>query len=291
MDELLRFIDDENFVATCVVIFILYCVGKSMVRSRPYVRDWGFRIAVACCVAFVGWRGVTTKASNASAWIPIAFRGLLVAGLVLAVTWIVLTVVVFVFDLFLGWPVRTVAGWMQASSRRRGERALRRREDIDRARAAATAVVQETPESRQAREKEQRQAQAERAERARAGAQCENLRAECELFYSSHAPEIRARFPKKELAAFMQKYMGDDRTTEQLTHRAQQLKAIITYHLECVRPSPKFASVDQVARWFREQKQAIEALDIEERMKKTHLAELSERYAELTSQLLENAKS
>jgi hypothetical protein len=153
------------------------------------------------------------------------------------------------------------------------------REEYDRA----------APERERAQAEAQRRAESEAHEKASAQIRREDARLVCELLYNLHAPDIGGRLRKAALDDFIKRHMGDERTPEYVEQRSQQLKGIIQQHLDRVRPSPKFTSIEEVARWFREQKQSIEALDVDDRVKKVHLAELSERYAEMTSRLMEEA--
>ena len=59
-------------------------------------------------------------------------------------------------------------------------------------------------------------------------------------------------------------------------------------HLEEIEPPAEKRTLEELAHWFAEQRQRIEILPLDERVKDAHLAELNARYAELSSKLLES---
>lgn len=57
-----------------------------------------------------------------------------------------------------------------------------------------------------------------------------------------------------------------------------------------MQPAPKFRSLEDIARWFEEQKRQIDAVP-DDRLRQTLLAKLKARYAELTTQFLEEMQA
>ncbi len=110
-------------------------------------------------------------------------------------------------------------------------------------------------------------------------------RSQCDLLYTLHEIEIRDRFNRAALDAYMQKYMGDAESPETVEQRSAELRAIIHQHREKVAPTPKFRSIQELAVWFEQRKVEIEAVS-DDRHRATLLVQLKERYSELTSQLL-----
>src|SRR5205085_12217408 len=109
----------------------------------------------------------------------------------------------------------------------------------------------------------------------------------CELLYSLYAPEIGGRYPKALFDAFMAKYMGDAHPPEYVEERAEQLRAMVQQHHEKVQPPLQFTTLAEVAAWFQEQKEQIDASPVDAQAKRVLLVQLKERYHELTSTLLE----
>ena len=60
----------------------------------------------------------------------------------------------------------------------------------------------------------------------------EDARASCELLYFRHSVFLKERFAKDELVAFIQKYMGDERTADYIEERASQLRQLIEQKLD-----------------------------------------------------------
>jgi hypothetical protein len=80
--------------------------------------------------------------------------------------------------------------------------------------------------------------------------------------------------------------MGDNHPPEYVEERARQLQTILQQHYERATGSVAFASIEELASWYMEQKRKIEALPLDNSFKQTHLTNLNERYAELTERLL-----
>jgi hypothetical protein len=57
-------------------------------------------------------------------------------------------------------------------------------------------------------------------------------------------------------------------------------------HKDHAQPPERFASLGDLTAWFEEQKQQIEACP-DDRMRRTLLVQLKERYSELSAELLE----
>lgn len=118
----------------------------------------------------------------------------------------------------------------------------------------------------------------------------EEARLECELLYARHASEIGGRFPRTDFEQFIAKYMRDDLTPADVQQRGRQLQMIIQQHVEKIAPPPKFQSLEDLAGWFAEQRRQLEAV-ADDRMRQALLVQLNERYAELTTQFLEETQS
>lgn len=118
----------------------------------------------------------------------------------------------------------------------------------------------------------------------------EAARSRCKIFFTLHAPEIGSRFTRAMYDDYARRFLGDDRPPEDVEERAAQLEAVLLQHLEKVQPAPKFRGLEDIARWFEEQKRQIDALP-DDRMRQTLLATLKARYAELTTRFLEEMQA
>ena len=112
-----------------------------------------------------------------------------------------------------------------------------------------------------------------------------------EVAFVLHAPDIQQRFTRAMFDDFVTKYMGNDRSPEEVEECAAQLHAIIRQHLERVRAAnARHHHRGAVVRRFQQQKEKIEAMPINDRLKSTYVSGLSERFAELTTKLLEETE-
>ncbi|MBW3541539.1 MAG: hypothetical protein KY476_14825 [Planctomycetes bacterium] len=114
----------------------------------------------------------------------------------------------------------------------------------------------------------------------------EDARARVDLLYSLYAPEISDRFPREDFTAFCNTYLADSKAPEHVEERAAQLTRIIEQHREKVGESQRFKSLTELTAWFDEQKRDIEDCP-DERMRRMLLAQLKERYTELSASILE----
>lgn len=118
----------------------------------------------------------------------------------------------------------------------------------------------------------------------------ETIRAECEMLYARLRPEIGPRFNDAMLADFLQRHLHDGVPIEECEQRARQLQDMLREHLHKVAPPPQFRNLIELADWFQNQKRQLDSVT-DERLRRTLLAQLSVRYAELTTQLLEDTRS
>lgn len=80
--------------------------------------------------------------------------------------------------------------------------------------------------------------------------------------------------------------MGDDQFPEVAEQRAEQLRKMIIHHRKQVKPTPKFATLPELANWFQSQKEQIDQLPVDDRLKRMLTANLNVRNAELMNQIL-----
>lgn len=140
-----------------------------------------------------------------------------------------------------------------------------------------------------AREHAERQRQQQEATRRQQTDQTRRTeaRAQCELLYTLHAPEIADRFPKSMLDAFMHAYMSDAHAPEDVERRGKELQRIIEQHRQTSKPEKKPRTIQELAEWYLAEKARIEALPLDEEIKEDHRVQLDIRYSELTQSLLQ----
>jgi hypothetical protein len=282
MKTVVQMVDGSDLFSLAVLIGILCFVGSKVARpgSRLYV--WGLRLAVLGFVAYGVYGCIAFQPGDAGELAGIAFRGLFAAGLVLGASWIVLAIVAFVYGHTVAGLTVRVRDWWASGRRRAAERRARREQELQRQRDQEE-YERRAPERERLRREAEARAQAE----AQAQRRREDARAGCELLYALYAPDLGPRFTKEMFHEFVQRHLGDDHDASYVEQRAQQLQALLQQHYEKVHPPPTFKDMMELAAWFEGQKQQIEALPIDGRAKRVHLANLNRRFQELMTEHLE----
>jgi hypothetical protein len=250
------------------VLIILAFAGRGLLRASPktaaleraaYLWVAGLSI-VAGLIVFVLMSLFAHQDAELCA--VMAVMSGLIAALVLA---FLIPVVVFVFVHVFAPPLHTWGNWRREAALRREERRREAQQKRDQA-----AYQRAAPER-------------ERAARAGAAAQKrrDDARAQCELLYSLHAPDIGQRFARQAFDDFLKKYMGDERMPEDVEQRSQQLQAIIQQHLQKAGKAQKKMTLAELAQWFLGEKQQIDAAPLPPEDKQALLAQLEERFAKL----------
>ena len=269
----LEMVDRGDPCALVFLIAILTCVGAKMVGSRLDLRSWGTRIASGAFVAYCVYGQISFHPGTAEDWIHITLRGLLAAGLVLGFSWINLAVSAFVNQHVIA---PTVAKF-------RIEPHTGHTEPIDQ-RALQIEQDRRTQEEIRRREHEREETRSKaQSQRRRTDA-----RAAAALSFSLYAPKLGNRFTKEMFDKYVTDFMGDQHAPEDVERHGQELVSILEKHLQEIQPPKETRSVQDLARWYQEQKDDIESLPVDARTKRTHLVNLNERYTELTAKLLEN---
>lgn len=116
-----------------------------------------------------------------------------------------------------------------------------------------------------------------------------DVRAGCELMYSMNAVELAARFPREVFDRFVSQYMGDADEPEAVEARGRQLQEVLRQHLQKKDAPEPADTLPGLATWYRKQRAQIEALP-NDPLRDTLLAQLQQRYAELTTKMIEETQ-
>lgn len=276
MGRILLLFNDRDVCALPLLVVILLLLGRRMIRDEPGLETWGKRLATAAFVAFLLVEAGTTSRLTATVLLGFTLRGLLVAGLLMGVSWIALAIAVFVWRVVIGVPLAKIRTWLngwrqwrkgRAEGRRRKEEQRRWQEEYDRA----------APD----REKAKRMAEAQANDRAVAQQRRAAARLRCENFYTLHGPELRARFSPAQFADYGQRHLGDDHAPEVVEHRAVELLTLMQEHLTIVGAPTRKKSLADIAAWFLEEKTKIDALPLNVEDKEQMIADLEARFTQL----------
>jgi hypothetical protein len=108
-----------------------------------------------------------------------------------------------------------------------------------------------------------------------------------ELAFSFFAPKLGKRFPRSMFDGYLEKYMNDSFSPEDVERRGRDLVQTLQRHVEAIEPPKKVRTLEDLAQWFTEKKEHIQHLPVDDKTKRFHLVELTQRYNELSSKLLE----
>ncbi len=270
-----------------IILFVTLCFGgfqwcfQRFFQARDFTRGFlaehpvAYRLAG--CLAFFSGAGIALALSLEMPNDPVV--GFVVIGFIVAIIalplWFVIALVAGLFCRnfiaptlevagYVLWPLRAIIGVIAKPVRRTAD----------------------TVRDEQSRAEQEHHARGKKHDQKRR----ENARARCEVTYHLHAPEIGKRFTRPMFDDYMRKYMGDGRDPDEVEERAAQLEALLQEHVERVRPAPKFRSLEDIARWFEEQKRQLAGLP-DDRVRQTLLAKLKARYTELTTAFLEEMQA
>lgn len=271
MDTVLNVIESPEPGWTILLIVLLYWVGALIVRVRPRAEVWGYRLAIVVFIAYATIGVVRFGPTTAFALITITVRGLFAAGLALGLSWILLPGSAAIAEAIVsrGRRLRSV---LQGRAQKRDLQ----EEELQRLRAALHAKDREVASA------ETRRLETESANRRRTAA-----RANAELVYSLFATTIGERYSRNDFHAYVQEFMSDKHSPDDVERRGRELIATLRQHESVTDPPERKKTLEDLAQWFLEQQALINRLPLEEKHKRLHMAELNARYAELSQQFLQ----
>jgi hypothetical protein len=281
MEPFIDFINHADFCGTLVLISFLWFVGSKAVERHPALHRVGCQFAAIGFLAYALYSAFALCPTTPDEFLGVGLRGLLAGGLIAGTAWIILPLLAYVYDHTFGPLISGVRSCIRVARQRHAERRAKAQDEARR-RQADKEYQREAPH----RERLQRDAEASVRQQADAQKRRDDARASCEVLYSLYAPDIGQRFDRQVFNDFVAKYMDDKHPPEYVEERAQQLQALLQQHFEKVEPSPKFKSLADLAQWFQRQKEQVETMP-DGRLKNMLIAKLHGRYAELTSQFLE----
>jgi hypothetical protein len=278
MTNPVQLIRDGDLCSLTFLALLLIAIGYSFLARSPALHLWGMRLAAAAFLGFSVYGAWFYAPYDASDWILVLLRALVVGALALGLASITLPAVAFLKASLIDAPIRNLQDSRQSAQRRCEEEARQcqwQQEEQVRADRELTARSLQL----QHRETE------DRAVRRRT-----NARAEVELRFARLAPRLGNRFTKEMLADYLTTYMGDDHSPDDVEHRGRQLITTLETHLQEEKGAETLVDLEQLDSWFQTQKQRIEQSSAEERLKRQLLALLNVQYAELAQKLMENLK-
>lgn len=261
------------------LIAILAFVGHKMLWHHQQLYLWGWRFATAAFLGYCIYAGFALRPSDAAAWLRVVLRALLAAGLTLAISWILSSVIQFAFTCIFAVPLARVRALANASRQRQREQQQQQfREEEERRRS--------TRERERNSNERQQAATGADTQRRRTDA-----RASVELEYTRLAAQLGAAFTREMLTAYFNTYMSDQHSPEHVERRGRELIATLQRYLQEAKPPEGKMSFEQLDSWFQAEKQRIESSSADQRLKRIRIAALIRRHAEWSPyvvDLLEN---
>lgn len=250
---------------------VLLLVGQHAIADRPRLRLAGLWIALLAFLAFIARLVVLHGVSDPWILTAAAIRGLLAAGLITGLSWLVLPLLALFYESLIEPVLRRPREWFERVRLWREGRQFRHSQRQDQ-QAWERAAPEREAEATKAAKQQRRQA-AEQQQR-------DETRFRIRLLIDQHREQLGDRFPDAWLQRYFVDYLGDGLSSKEVQRRADQLREMV---LETVKPlmSPEksphaFEGIDEIAAHFREKKDRILATDYSEPMKDIFLMDVED---------------
>ena len=281
METILDILDYENFGAIFVLLGLLFVIGSMMARENGLVLLWSARAGAAAMLMHATLMWIDRPPGDAYAIARIVFRAIVTGALVAVSGWTLIAVGLFLYERFVAAPAQRFRAWADRS-RRVHDEAVRAREADRQSREAEQEWRRGAPD--RARQQQMAEEQANRVQAQQR--QREAARLDCELFFAFHAVDIAQRFSRADFDRFLRNYLNDQLTADEVLTRATQVRATIAQHAEKVHPPPAVQCIADLTTWYQARKAEADAV-ANERLRRVLLAQLNERYTELTTRFLQ----
>ena len=287
MLDLFDTIDSDNLAGSCVIVGILFWVGKGFAECHERARQAGLYAGAAALLVYFA----VSYAPNGNV-ASTAFRGVLIAGAVTGLVWLALPLAYVVYATTFGQLLSFVKNVAVRTKQATAQRRWEREQEADRNRRAAEELRLAPIRERelQAAEAMRVRTQFEADARNRAAKEMQQkrdkCRATCELLYRQYGPEIKDRFTKKMLDEFIETYMGDSLSADEVERRGMELQQLIRGHAAKVMPAFDPQSLDEVTTWYEKELANAKSMD-DPKMREFVLLQLRSRRDNYINRILE----
>jgi len=272
MSSLIELIEQGDFLYLLFIAALLYYVGQMAVAHNPQSKKSGQGIFLLTLVVYALFEISRFGIYDAEGLLSILFRGLIAAGMMLGISWILLSASAFLFS-----PTEQATRSLQESRRKsqlEKDRKKQEREFEQQRQRDQKEWERKAPE-RERRQKKQQQAEQKcKADQHKR----EEIRLSCQLLYDQHTHELQQRFPRDRLVEYFDQYLSDSFPIEIVEQRGKLLKEMIESSLEQTAGNKqKFASLNEIAAYFQEQRKEIESLNYDEPTKQSFISSLNDQ--------------
>ena len=262
---------ETDFFTLLIAASTMLYIGQFCVKSSSTADTWGKRIASVIFLFLLGSELLTGEFSDPMSIAGMAVSTLLKAGMVLGLSWMILPVPLFLYEqtVWEGW------GYLDRKRQeyqRQEKQQQEEQERLEQQRLRDDEWKQNAPiRERQQQEKEQRRLKQIKEQHLR-----EEVRLRCQLLYDYHAHEVQEKLSPERLEDYFCQYLSDDYPAEMVEQRGELLKEMIEQSLEPdTSDQLEFNSIQEIAFYFKKQREEIEQLEYDDITRQTIQAALS----------------
>lgn len=263
-DTAQRVIEASELFPSLALLLIFLFIGQQVAGEHPTCIRLGQLLGVGTFVLYVASRICVDNGVSAQRLIGITLRGLLAAGLVAAMAWIVLPIVVQLQSFAVLVFVRPAQRLLSGFKTERQQRKTARRAEAQQQRQQRE-CERRLPEREQAEREERARQAAEQAAREQQQCQRDELRLDVQLFYERYRAVLGEAFPVTQFQHYVERYLHDNLAVDILRERCNRLKATLR-DFQPVAQSlnrPQFKSVEEALAHFRRRREELKALGLE----------------------------
>ena len=282
MEPLITLVESSDLCWTALLLILLIGLGSRLVCGQPGLLRAGQITAVAVCLLYAFVAVSRFEPVTSDEWVSVLVRSLTAAGIALGVAWIFLAILTFLYGFLFAPPIRAARDSMRMSRDRHSER-RRQREDRRNRRLQELEEARAHPSGSEpsGKPKSKRPFAEKTSGDARTPAPVARWRSSCTPPTSSNGSHARCSTTSSRSTWAT---TGHRRRSKSAPPNSTRSSGSTWSGSRRQRASPPSRSC---ARWFQQQKEKIEAMPINDRLKSTYVSGLSERFAELTTKLLE----
>ncbi|MCA9076494.1 MAG: hypothetical protein KDA93_15825 [Planctomycetaceae bacterium] len=247
-----------DFCGTLLPLLLLAIVGQQTIKGHPRLERLSFLLGWVALLLFLGAGLLIRPQPDGSDLLIVLISGLVFAGFLVTVCWLVLPLLAIIIEVTLIEPWRSFRRLLHqakfAWQRHRSDRRLRRQQERLQRQEERTRPQRE----RQARlERQVQETQAQRQQRDQTVR--DQLRYRLQLTYDQHRTELADKLPSDQFATYFENFLTNRLSPDEYARRANQLEQMLVDQLgsPARRRRPKFESIDQVIAHFEAEKERI----------------------------------
>ncbi len=286
-----EYVESNDGASLLFVLLILWLIGERTIQALPNGRHWGRRAAYLTLLYYVGDRLWSSSMGNADDVLAYLFRGLIAAGYVCSVMWILLPLASFSYHHTLGWAFRSLKTLWRATIQRISA-SWRCLEDEERQHQEQFAAERLRPEREREAAERERLTREQAARAIQDKRRREDARLKVILLWQTHSRTLATMFPRDQLDALLNAYTSKTEPVEESEHRCQQLTETLQ---QCLRNAgvsdrPPFQTFTDVAAHFERRGSEIQNLALSQEEKDALLSALNEEKSQAIGHFIQRQR-